>query len=315
MIRSLLCILFLLNIKLSQSNNVAHYLRRKYAGSSLRLYRRLEFTTKKLRKAQLDHEFLLYCKMSYVTPNFVKFKLYRSNLYDSEFYRNATETLLNMEINVKSKAINRLQPQVTSLSIDFFASLSFLDKIYIRSLLEKNISKYVADIKATHERKLLKLGVRKSKFITPEDVIFNYSSYKLSKKEKFLLSLGLDFCLPNFSPKFPQFFLPFEMFFDNLKKLPSHINLEKARQSIQNIAQDAFNSLKTPHWFPFLKKDDFQTLKSLSKREDLVFCRPDKGKGVVILNKCDYNNKVNEILSDNTKFCKVGPPDFNLIIF
>ena len=120
MIKSLLAILFLLNIKLSRSDNAIHYLRQKYAGSSLRLYRRLESTTKKLRKAELDHDFLLYCKMSYVTPNFVKFKLYRSNLYDSDFYRNATETLLNMKINVKSKAINRLQPQVTSLSSDFF---------------------------------------------------------------------------------------------------------------------------------------------------------------------------------------------------
>ena len=55
-----------------------------------------------------------------VTPNFVKFKLYRSNLYDSEFYRTATETLLDMEINIKTKAVSRLQSTVKSLSSDFF---------------------------------------------------------------------------------------------------------------------------------------------------------------------------------------------------
>ena len=86
-----------------------------------------------------------------------------------------------------------------------------------------------------------------------------------------------------------------------------------ARQSIQNIAHKAFSSGKTPHWFPFLKKDDFHVLKSLSKKEDLVICRPDKGKGVVLLDRSDYNQKMNDILSDNTKFCEVGSPEFSLI--
>ena len=30
--------------------------------------------------------------------------------------------------------------------------------------------------------------------------------------------------------------------------------------------------------------------------------KPDKGNGVVILNKDDYNSKMNEILSDTSKF-------------
>ena len=30
--------------------------------------------------------------------------------------------------------------------------------------------------------------------------------------------------------------------------------------------------------------------------------KPDKGNGVVILNKCDYNKKMEDILSDASKF-------------
>ena len=309
----LLCTLFLLKLRLSRSPNVIHYLRHKYNGQTLKLYRRLESTTKKLKKAELDHDFLLYCKMSHVTPNFIKFKLYRSSLYSSEFYRSSIESLLNIEINFKAQAIKRLKSSASTLFSSFFNGLSLLDKIYVKNLFNKNISKFVFDTSTIHNRKLLKLGLQKPRFLAPKDVIFNFSKYNLSKKEEFLLSLGLDFCLPNFKPRFPQFFLPFEIFFSNIRQLPSHLDLEKARQLIQNVAHKAFASYKAPSWFPFFKQEDFHMLRSLAKRDDLVICRPDKGRGVVLLDKDDYYNKMHNILSDNTKFREVGPPEFSMI--
>ena len=95
--------------------------------------------------------------------------------------------------------------------------------------------------------------------------------------------------------------------------MPSHSNIEKARQFIQSVAHKAYASYKTPSWFPFLKKEDFQILKSLSQRDDIILCRPDKGKGVVLLNKDDYIDKMNHILSDTSKFSEIGPPEYSLI--
>ena len=60
MLRSFLAIQFLLQIRLSRSTNTADYIRRKYDGPTLRSYRRLESSSKKLEKAHLDHDFLLY---------------------------------------------------------------------------------------------------------------------------------------------------------------------------------------------------------------------------------------------------------------
>ena len=171
----------------------------------------------------------------------------------------------------------------------------------------------MSDTSAIHARKLLKLGLQQPRFLAPKDVIFNFSKYNLSHKEEFLLSFSLDFCLPNFKPKFTQFFLPFEIFFNNIRQLPSHINLEKARQFIQSVAHKTYASYKAPSWFPFFKQSDFHMLQSLAKRDDLVICRPDKGRGVVLLDRDDYDNKMNNILSDDTKFREVGPPEFNMI--
>ena len=229
MIATYLSVLFLLKLRHYRSNNVTNYLRRKYDGSTLRNYRRLESSMKKLRKAQLDLDFLLYCKTGSIIPNFIKFKLYRVSLYSTEFYKSTTQSLLDIEIDFKNKSIKRLTSIVADQSAIFYNVLSLLDSLYMKTLLNRNIQKYVNDTSATHRRKLLKLGLQKPRLIAPNNVIFNFSSYKLSKKEKFLLAFCLDFCLPNFKPNFAKFFLPFETFFDSLRKQPFHSHLEQAR--------------------------------------------------------------------------------------
>ena len=45
----------------------------------------------------------------------------------------------------------------------------------------------------------------------------------------------------------------------------------------------------------------------LRRNDSITITKPDKGSGVVILNKSDYTNKMNNILHDETKFKRVGP--------
>ena len=191
MIQGLFAILFIIKLKLSRSETITSYIQRKYDVSTLRLYRHLESSKKKWEKAKLDHEFLLYCKMSNIVPNFIKFKLYRSSLYNSDFYRSATQSLLDTEINFKLKSVNRLKGLVSSFSTSLFNTLSLLDRLYVTTVLNKNIRKFIVDTTDVHKRKLLKLGINQPKFISPKDIVFNYSDYVLSKREEFLLSLGL----------------------------------------------------------------------------------------------------------------------------
>ena len=43
----------------------------------------------------------------------------------------------------------------------------------------------------------------------------------------------------------------------------------------------------------------------LFQNKDIVICKPDKGSGVVVLNKADYEWKMLQILNDDTKFCQL----------
>ena len=46
----------------------------------------------------------------------------------------------------------------------------------------------------------------------------------------------------------------------------------------------------------------------------MVITKPDKGKGVVILNRADYLSKTEDILSDNTKFRELTGDWLKLIL-
>ena len=48
--------------------------------------------------------------------------------------------------------------------------------------------------------------------------------------------------------------------------------------------------------------EQHKILKRLRQNKDIIITRPDKGNGVVILNRKDYNDMMYELLSDSTKF-------------
>ena len=50
----------------------------------------------------------------------------------------------------------------------------------------------------------------------------------------------------------------------------------------------------------------FRALNSLHSKENIVITKPDKGSGVVILNKNDFIGKMQVILDDPSKFVKLG---------
>ena len=49
-----------------------------------------------------------------------------------------------------------------------------------------------------------------------------------------------------------------------------------------------------------------RVLRNLRKNKDIVITKPDKGNGVVILDRKLYNNAMEEIISDSSKFEKLN---------
>ena len=56
-----------------------------------------------------------------------------------------------------------------------------------------------------------------------------------------------------------------------------------------------------------MQNECYQVIKSLRRNEKILITPPDKGSGVVILNKSDYVTKLGNILKDASKFECRGP--------
>ena len=55
-------------------------------------------------------------------------------------------------------------------------------------------------------------------------------------------------------------------------------------------------------YYGTIHKQDVQNLRNLSRDESIVICKPDKGRGVVIVNRSDYVSSMLDIISDTSKF-------------
>lgn len=314
MITELLAILFLFKLKLCTKKPISEYLIQKYNRTTLGSFRKYEEAIKKRKKTELDLEFLQYCKLNNITPNFVKFKLYKKSLYSSEFYKSALDELLNIEIRSKTKSLQLLSDQIPTLLDQLKSKVSTLDFISLKSLAIKNCTASINHTKLVHQRKLRKLGIHQPNFNNPNDVIFNYSNHTLTNKERFLLSLGLNFSIPFFHPNFPKFFLPFERLAHSLKNFSTADKFPAVCNIIRTTAHKHFQQKRKQNsWLPFFNLQDLNILKNLSRMPDLLICRPDKGRGVVLMNRGDYKEKMLNLLSDSTKFCLINSSPNKLI--
>ena len=235
--------------------------------------------------------------------------MYNPNLSNSKLYKKWQHKLLNYEINSKQKQINKLQKTNSHHWNQLSQSISFIDSIYLKNLVYKSTTNSILKVKQTHEKKLKNLGIRNN--ISPLDpckVIFNYCNRTLSNKEQSLLAFGLCFKIPIFKLNYFRYFLAFENLYKTLTNHPQYNenNNPPLKSTIKSIACRYFYNFKPYKVFsPIFNRSDIKTLRDLSNDNTIIICKPDKGNGIVILNKQDYITKMHDILNDRRKFKKI----------
>jgi len=160
------------------------------------------------------------------------------------------------------------------------------------------------------EKKLRNLGFQTAAETNdPTKVIFNYSKRHLTDPEKRLLAKGLNLAIPPKSLNYGDFLAPFEslckqIFKTHPNSLDSSI-VDPMKATIKDAAFECLNSYD-PKVEQNLTKDEYLALKSLLKDDTIVIQKSDKGNSVVILNKCDYVEGMQSLLSDTSKFKKIN---------
>ena len=284
-------------------------IRRRYDDNTVRLIRKFEKADRKLRKAELDLSFLDKCDDLGLIPNFLVFKVSNKHLRNSKTYVNCCKSLLAEEREHKRSLIRCHRRNLLSVKSELQHVLNIIDYSHILSCILQGNDKYIEAHKEVQDKKLHKLLERSKAFCNdPKKVIHNFSSYKLSKTEEDILIKGLNFSILPKNLNYADYCINFELLFRSVRvdKNLTTGTLDFVRTRIKDIALSSFREYNLSHSKENnLSKDEQECLKNLASKKDLVFQKSDKGNSIVILNKCDYKDRVKEILSDTSKFQKV----------
>ena len=300
---------YVFHIQFPANTSIAGVTVRRYGQAVLDTFRALERKSIKLDKCIADLKFLTVCRNADLIPVFLRFKLSSRRLSASSETLRARRRLLTVEINAKEREINRLRGEVANEKSRLKDMVRRIDFVYYCNTVERSVQVNSANCSATHDRKLLNLrahAISDNARLSPETVITNLSSYSLSDIEKRALAKGLNFSLPPPRLKKGKYLSSFELLFGDLSRCNFVGNSDDKQFFRKKLAEIAFSSLYkyNSSYCNLLNipKEEFLALKSLSNNKDIVIMKPDKGTGVVILNRVDYVSRMDEIISDTTKF-------------
>ena len=114
---------------------------------------------KKLRKAELDIEFLKTCKIYGIFPKFLRFKLYKRSLHSSSAYKTFQGELLDHELSTKTERAAYLGKQYADLRDSIRRLLTFFEFRMFTLHDNEIIETFVKKCKKTHLKKLNHLGI------------------------------------------------------------------------------------------------------------------------------------------------------------
>ena len=303
-----LVLLFLIKLRRSPTNFIQH-LKSCYGTEGVKLYRKLEECEKKKIKTDLDIKFLETCKCQNIIPKFLRFKLHKKSLHNSRFYNGWQHKLLIREIQEKRKLSRGHVDKLLSIRDATRAFFSPFMHLIIKRRIKSTMSTFNDVTSRTHSRKLTSLGIDASlNPCNPDSVIHNYSSVSLPPRLKILLAFGLDFCLPVFKLDFVKYFVHFERICLSVSSLQCSDKAGFIRDLKQIVNKYFYNFKSYKKNSAIVKHDDISCLKNFAKNDQIIVSKPDKGKGVVIIDKDKYIDSLQLLISDVTKFVEITIP-------
>ena len=150
----------------------------------------------------------------------------------------------------------------------------------------------------------------------PSKVIFNFSKYELSDCEKRLLAKGLNFSLPPKHLDYTDYLVNFELFYRNIRNLgilsneDLHFVKTRTKEAALSFYRN-YNNNVPQH----LSKEEFLALQNLLKNKNIFIQKSDKGNSVVVLDKADYLDKIDNLLNDTRKFEKINLKNDGILNF
>ena len=282
--------LLLFLVKLYSRINIFKFIKKKHGNDIYTLVRTFENIKARYEKILLDIKLLKIYKVEHLIRTFSNIRLGTSGT-NIKLKHCIARIILEDELQHKHREKKRLKSEIRKISIQLKLSLSLL--IYSTLLRKINIAVKSISIAISfkHKKKLMNLRKKQQEHnkriavYVPKELVHNFSSHKLSKEKHEALSYSLDY---HISSKVTRNSLnkDFEMFFQNLLNNISPIpegNLARIKTKLHSTCEKYYQVK------PYFKYN--QVTQNLSKNNEIVILKQDKGRRVMILDRSKYMEK------------------------
>ena len=200
-------------------------------------------------------------------------------------------------MSFKLSQLKHLREEVQNAYKDLRDKCSLLRFIAILRTLSVLRNNQYEEMMKGHVSKISRLI---SKKLDVNEHINNLSSYRLTFFEKLLICRGLKFSVPQkVSPI--DIHASFEKAYWKIEPLLDDSEKELASSTLRSIALNYIHRTS-----PKPPKALLNALNRLKKRDDIIITKPDKGSGVVVMDKTEYIRLLSAASIDNTsKFVHV----------
>lgn len=299
--------LLLAIFKFCSTNRLFKYFKQRYSSSQVGDLNNIVKLKGKLRGLFLSRNFLNDCLQKRVVPTSVSNRIRNSKARPSPTIERA---FLYDDIGKLTSRLASVRKTYRWMWKRVTGFLSFFDKIRLCRYLSNLDNTVIARTRERNEYKVNRLV--RNRFgnanLRPDHIITNLSSYELSSTEKSVLSVGLDFCVPNNNVSTEEVFAEFESLLAQLEKLkPVSDDKRSALRAQLNHYAHVVCGTNIDPGDKAMYREHIKVIKALRENKDLIITKPDKGAGVVLLNRCDYVDKMGIILDDANAFVKLGP--------
>ena len=231
-----------------------------------------------------------------------KFLIFKLPKVSNKDVLSVRQRLLRSTINEHNKELQHFSKKI-SLSENVLPKQLSNFHILTKSIASHNKNSLEKSL-YTHQKKLTSLTRDWDlPIFTANETITNLPQYEISKEESDLLKAGLYFSIqPDKTRKF-EIFTTLEkihrLFFNNFKS-------EETKSQIKAHLSYLAN------YYLYNYKPSARTLRqngvlpNLRKNKDIAITKPNKGNEVVISDRKLYNNAIQEIISDTSKFEKLN---------
>ena len=234
-------------------------------------------------------------------------------MHSSSTCRRCQRKLLRGEIYNKKLVVSKLDRESKLLYNNVKSNLNLIDFHRVLKISLISNEKELEQIKFRHLSKLKNVipnftwDLVATSSHDPQ-VIFNFSSYKLSSSNKDLLSKGLRFAIPPNQIYHSNFMTEFELLYRSTLDL-SMITEEKDRfkTKLKDIALSSFKLFSDNCEFENnLSAEEINSVKALVRNKDIIIQKADEGNTVVITDKEKYIEGVKRGISDSNKFAQLN---------